>query len=102
MKNYSLDAETEMLGVITANGLIPPTHINPDENIHWFDGKRLHGNRRDCWYAASDHLVPVLVGGAPGIEFEYEHSSLPVAFTERLLINAKIQELKSKHIEVAA
>ena len=96
MKNYSIDAETAMRDVIAANGLAPPAHINPDGNIYRFE--------RDCWYAADTHPVPVLVGGAPGLEFEYEHSSLPVASTERLLINAKIQELKSKatNIGVAA
>ncbi len=95
-KNYSIDAEIAMRDVIAGNGLVPPAHINPDGNVHRFDGKHLHGRRRDCWYAADTHPVPILVGGAPGIEFEYEHTSLLIAYTERLLINSKFRELKSK------
>ena len=96
MKNHRIDAETAMRDVIAANGLIPPAHIKLDGNIHWFDGKRLHGRRKDCWYSADTHPVPILVGGAPGLEFEYEHTSLPIAYTERLLIKSKFQELGRK------
>lgn len=75
-------------GHMASNGIEPPSTILVDGKIHRFG--------RYCWYVADSHLVPVLVGGAPGIQFEYEHSSLPAAFTECLLINGKFHELKNK------
>ena len=96
MRNYQNDAETAMRDAIAENGLVPPAHISPDGNVHWFDGESLHGSRKNCWYAADTHPVPILVGGAPGLEFGYEHSSLPVAFSERSLIYSRILELISK------
>lgn len=73
---------------MASNGIEAPSTILDDGKIYRFG--------QYCWSVTDSHLVPVLVGGAPGIQFEYEHSSLPAAFTECLLINGKFHELKNK------
>ena len=98
MKNYLTNTEAAMCDAIATAGLVPPSRIDLDGKPHQFDGRRFGGKREDCWYSAHNKPIPILVGSdnVSGVSFQYIHASLPISYTERVLIDERLLEMHSE------